>query len=180
MAWLHYLIAVLFVLIGGGCVFLTILSLPGAWILIAIAVVIELCDGLYLPTGSTTFSLWTFIAAAVIAFIGEILEFVAGAAGAKHGGASKRGMFGALVGGMIGAIAGTVLILIPVIGSILGAVLGAAAGAIVAELTVPGATWRGTLKPAGGAAAGRFAGTIAKLACALVIWIVLSAAIFWP
>lgn len=180
MEWLHYLVATGFVLAGAGCVFLTILSLPGAWVLIALAVIIELADGFWMPAETATFSVWTIVAATVVALLGEALEFAAGAAGAKRGGASKRGMLGALLGSIVGGVLGTILIPIPVIGSILGAVLGAAGGAIVAELSIEGTSLRSTLKPAGGAAAGRLAGTVAKLACAAVIWVVLSVAVLWP
>ncbi len=184
MIWIQLLIGVLFVLVGVACVVLTLLSLPGGWIMILIAAVIEIVETLYLPDGSNaTFALWTFAAVLGIALVGEILEFMAGAAGAKRGGASKRGIWGALIGGIVGAIAGTPLIPIPVVGSILGAAIGAAIGAIVGEMSITGlsvGSFRKSLKPATGAAAGRVAGTIAKLACTVMIWVVLSVAVFWP
>jgi hypothetical protein len=57
--WLMYLVAALFFLVGGLCVVSIILSIPGAWILLALALIIELCDGLYLPPESAqTFPWW--------------------------------------------------------------------------------------------------------------------------
>jgi uncharacterized protein len=178
MEWIFLAVAFIFTLLGLACVGLSIVSLPGVWALILLAVAVELLDGFWLGDAAVTFSIWTFVAAGVIALVGEILEFAASAMGAKAGGASKRGTWGALIGGIVGAIAGTPIF--PVVGSILGAVAGAALGAIIGELTVTGATFQSSLKPATGAAAGRLAGTLAKVACALVVWIVFSVAAFWP
>ena len=104
--------------------------------------------------------------------------FVAGAAGAKAGGASRRGTLGAIIGGFVGGIVGTFLIPIPLLGTLTGAALGAAGGALVGELTKDGAKFQDTLRPATGAAAGRIAGTVIKIGFAVAIWLQMSIAAF--
>lgn len=182
MTWIGLIIATLFTLVGALSVFLVALGLPGAWMLIALAVVIELVDWLWLPEGATqTFSWWVLILAVGFALLGELLEFLASAFGAKTGGASRRGVIGSIIGAFIGGIVGTfVFILLPLLGSILGASIGAAIGAIAGELRDPDKRLRDMLRPAGGAAIGRFLGTVSKLPCALAVWIALSVAAFWP
>lgn len=176
------LIAALFALLGAFCVLLVAIGLPGAWILLAVAVVIEIADPLWLaPEQQPTFSTWVLLTALALALLGEILEFVASALGAKHGGASRRGMVGSIVGAVIGGIAGTIfLAFLPIIGSVLGACVGAGLGAMAGEVSAKGGTITGALRPAQGAAIGRLVGTVAKLPCAIAVWLLLTVAAFWP
>lgn len=174
-----YVVATLFSLFGLVCVLSVAVGLPGTWLLLLVAVLIELSDPLWLPAGDrSTFSWWTLGAVFLIAVLGEVLESAASAIGAKYGGASRRGMIGSLVGALIGGIAGTILILIPVVGSVVGAVLGAAVGASLGEMTVDGTRLGSTMRPAGGAAIGRLLGTLGKLPCAAAVWVVLAVAAF--
>ncbi len=167
-------VGLLFALVGFVLAFTVVLGLPGAWLVIALAVIIELVDGLYLPEGApATFSFGVLVAAVGLAALGELVELLASAAGARHGGASRRGMIGSLIGAVLGGVAGTFLILIPVVGSLLGAMLGAGIGALIGEVSAAGATVRGSLKPAGGAAIGRLLGTLGKIPFAAAVWGVL-------
>lgn len=178
---LLYLVALIFTLFGAVCVALVLIGLPGTWLMIAVAVVIELIDVLYLPEGSRqTFSWWVLVFVLMLAFIAELVEFGASAAGARYGGASKRGMIGSLIGAVAGGIVGTFAIPIPVVGSLLGAMLGAAIGAIAGELSAPGVRLRDAWRPASGAAIGRLAGSLGKVPFAVAVWLVLSVAAFWP
>lgn len=181
MEWIDYLAASIFTLLGAGCLLIVVIGMPGTWIMIALAVILEFVQPLWAPAGAEwMFSIWIFVAVILIAALGEFLEFVAGAFGAKKGGASKRGMLGALIGGVVGAIAGTFVIPIPLVGSLLGALLGCALGAIIGELNASSDTkLKDTLKPAAGAVVGRILGTLAKLPCALVVWVVLSISAFY-
>ncbi len=185
------LVALIFFVLGLVCVAIVILGLPGTWIMLALAVFIEICDGVYLnPDHQPTFPLWLLIGCAVLALIGEILEFNAGALGAKKAGSSNRGMIGALIGGFVGAIVGAPFGLI--IGAFIGAVLGTFIGAILGELTAPLPPTtdvenhsttnrvRESIKPATGAVIGRVLGTLSKLPIAIAVWLVLSLAAFWP
>lgn len=172
------------VLVSGGfaifallCVGLVVVGLPGAWVMIAAAIAIDLLDGLWLPAGAPlTFHPLTIAAAALVAGIGELLEFLLSAAGAKRFGASGRGMLGSVVGGVLGALGGTVIL--PIAGTIMGALIGTAAGAILGELSHGNRTLRDTARPATGAVVGRLLGTLAKLPCAALVAVILVVAVF--
>jgi len=175
-----YLVGVLFVLIGMFCVVLSIVGLPGTWLMIILAVIIDLVDSFYLSsTLRPTFGWHVIVVCCVLGLIGEILEFFATGIGAKKAGASGRGMFGSFIGAMIGVVAGTFLIPIPVLGSVAGAVAGAAAGAILGEMTNEDKEFKDTIKPATGAMVGRLLGTISKFPIAIIVWLILSVAVFW-
>ena len=182
MELIPFAVAALFSLLGLGCLLLVALSLPGTWILLGLAVGIELLDGHYLTGADPVTFGWVAIGVcAGLAGIGEALEAAAGAAGVKAGGGSKRGMVGAIVGGILGAIVLTPVIPIPVIGTLLGALIGTFCGALVAERTRPDTDGLShQLKAAGGATLGRLLGTIAKTTIAVCVWVALSVLAFWP
>jgi uncharacterized protein YqgC (DUF456 family) len=171
-------IAGVFTVVGAGCVFLVAFGLPGTWMLLLLAGGLQLGDRFWRGGETHTFSTWTLVIAAVVALGGEVVEFTAGVAGAKSGGASRRGMVGALIGGMAGALVGAAFLL--GVGAIPGGFVGSAVGAIVGELSHPHMTLERSLKPAGGAAVGRLAGTLMKIVIAAALWIGLSVAAFVP
>ena len=157
MDWLQYLVAGLFFLLGAGCVVLVVLQLPGGWILLGLAVLIELVDRYYLTQGAqVTFGWWPLGGCGVLLGIGELVEFLAGTLGARRGGASRRGMIGALIGGVIGAVVlAAPLAVIPVLGIVFGAffgaIIGSFAGALIGETSgAAPQTVRGSLRPATG------------------------------
>ena len=170
------LVGSIFGLVGAACVVLVVLGLPGAWIMLAIAVATDLLLAPSVGDGQPFFGWAAIGVAAGVALAGEIVETLAAAEGARRGGASRRGAIGAAIGGIIGALAGTVLIPVPLVGSLVGAALGAVAGAMVGELSRDGVRLRDTAKPATGAAIGKVLGTIAKIPCAVVVWLVLAIA----
>ena len=182
MEWIAYLVATVFCVLGFVCVLSIILGLPGTWIMIGLALLIEVFDSAYLPPErQTTFGAWVLWTCVILAGIGELIELAAGAAGAKKGGGSKRGMIGALIGGIAGALLLTPFIPLPVVGTLIGAVIGTFTGAVIGEVTGEQAkTVTGSMKPAIGATIGRVAGTVSKIAIAIAVWIVLSAAAYWP
>jgi uncharacterized protein YqgC (DUF456 family) len=97
---------------------------------------------------------------------------VAGVAGAKAGGGSRRAAWGALIGGFVGALAGTPLL--PLIGTLIGAVLGTFVGAYLGETTGPQArSGEQALKPAIAATLARLVATVAKVGAALAAWALL-------
>ncbi len=161
MSWLDLLLAVCFILLGSGCTAIVLIGLPGTWIMIALAFGITLLQRVWAPADSEWLvAWWVFVVAIVIAVVGEVLEFMAGALGAKKGGASKQGMFGALVGGFGGTI------------------LGCGVGAVIGELrAAPDVRIQDTIKPAAGAVVGRVLGAVAKFPCAFVVWVMLSVAL---
>jgi uncharacterized protein YqgC (DUF456 family) len=182
MDWITYLVAALFCLFGALCVLLVVLQLPGTWIMLLTALLIEWADRLYItPDPAITFGWWVLGVCAALAAIGEVIEFLAGAAGAKRAGATRRGVIGAIVGGVGGGIALTFMLPIPVLGTLIGAVVGSFTGAIVGEVTgATPMTVRGSMRPAVGASIGRVVGTLGKLGIAIVVWLVLSVGAFVP
>jgi hypothetical protein len=175
---LTIVIGVLFVLLAAVRAATSLLGLPGTWLVIALAAGVDLVELLWRDGGDATFGVWSIAAAIGIAIVAEVVEFAAGAAGAKAGGATRRGTLGAVVGGFLGGLLGTFLIPIPLVGTLIGAALGAGGGALIGEITRDGVTVRDTIKPATGAAAGRIAGTVLKVGFAAVIWLQLSIAAF--
>jgi len=178
LSWIAWPVAALFTLLGLLCTLLLVVGLPGAWLTIALAVFVDLLDGLWLPDAERpTFSIGILAVAATLAALGELVEFAASALGAQRMGASRRGILGALLGSLVGAVAGTVLLPIPVIGTLAGAIAGSFLGAVAGE-TSAGRSVEGSMRPATGAAIGRVLGTLGKIPFAVAVWAVLSAAAF--
>lgn len=173
MIWLHYAGAVGFALSGLLSVLLTPAGVPGAWMIIGIAGTVDVTAMLFGSAEPLPFGLRALAIAIAAAALGEVLEFIAGALGAKAGGASRAGMVGSMVGGVVGVIAGTILIPVPIVGSIVGALVGVSLGALFGEMALHGRSASESMRPALGAAVGRVIGSLAKLPCALVTWIVL-------
>ena len=177
--WMVYSTATIFALLAGIFGISIIFGLPGIWFMIVLAVANEVVDAWWLGSQGGWFA-WSAIGVAVIIALGaEAVEFLAGAAGAKAGGASKWGMIGALIGGVIGALVGTIFIPIPIVGTLAGAMLGAALGAICGEIGGGGRSLKGSIAPAAGAAGGRLVGTLAKIPFAVAAWLVLVVGAFW-
>lgn len=186
MDWILYPVAALFSVLGLACVILVMIGLPGTWIMLALAFVVELVDRFWLSgqaQGSQhTFGWWLLGGSVLLAGIGEVVETLTGAAGTKVGGGSKRGMVGAVIGGILGAILFTPLIPIPLIGTLIGALLGTFAGALLAERSRsdrPDPSLGKDLKAATGATVGRLIGTMIKAMIAAALWITLSVAAVW-
>ena len=162
--------AVLLLLILVVCWGLTLLGMPGNWIMLGAAI-----GYLFLvPADSPVAIGWfTILALLILATLGELLEFLAGALGVAKAGGSKRGAILALVGSIVGGIAGLFVGLpVPIVGSLLGAVLlagiGAFAGAVVGE------QWKGrdldeSMKIGHAAFWGRLLGTVAKSAVGAIM-----------
>jgi uncharacterized protein YqgC (DUF456 family) len=160
MLWAFLLLIIL--LLG---LVLTLLGLPGNWLMVA-AVIIYV---LLMPERSPVSIGWgVAVALAVLASLGELLEFLAGALGAARAGGSRRGAMLALVGSLVGGIVGLFVGLpIPVVGPIIGAVLLASAGAFTGA--VLGEQWKGrtfddSWRIGEAAFWGRLLGTVAKTA----------------
>ena len=183
MEWFFLLIAMALFIIGALAQVLVVVGLPGVWVILGLAALVEFAvDRLYLPAESMqTFSWWVLIGCVVLAIAGDLFEWIAGALGAKVGGGTRRGMWGALIGGLVGAIAFTpIFSFLPVIGTLCGALLGTFLGAMIGEMSHDHTTTASTLRPATGATLGRVLGTFTKLGVSVTVWLVLSVAAFWP
>jgi len=146
-------------------------NLPGTWLMVMLAVLLE-----WWKPGEYMFGWTTLYVTAGLAALGEVLEFVLGAAGARQAGGSKRAAALAIAGGVVGAILGTA-VPIPVAGTLIGACLGAFAGSLLGDL------WAGrpmlrSIQAGQGAAVGRLWGTVAKMAVGGAIVVILGVAAF--
>lgn len=161
MPWLYYLLLILVQFLG---MLLTLMGLPGIWVMIASVV-----GYAWLTTFDRYVGWPSIITVLALGLIAEIIEFFMGAAGAKQAGASRRAMLGALIGGLVGGI--TCTIPVPVIGTIFGVCLGTFIGASVVEMGIVGSAKHAT-RVGWGAAKGRLYGILLKLVFALAIFIV--------
>jgi uncharacterized protein YqgC (DUF456 family) len=169
--------ALLLILVLLGCWSLTLLGLPGNWLM----VVATSIYAYLVPAQSPATLGWrTVVAILVLAALGEIIELLAGAMGVSKTGGSRRSAVMALVGSIVGGILGVFIgVPIPLIGSVVAAVffagLGAMAGAVFSEISVGqklGTSWR-----IGKAAFwGRLAGTLGKMLLGAAIIVVVVAA----
>ena len=171
------LAALLFVVGGFFCVLLVIAGLPGAWILLGLAALIELVDPAWAGEAHSTVG-WGWIGlGALFAAVGELLEFLSGMAGSKAAGGSRKGMLGAVAGGLVGALVGTVVIPVPIVGTLIGAFGGTFAGALLGEMSCQqGKSWQDSMKPALAATVARAVGIAAKLGICMALWLGLSLA----
>ena len=147
---------------------LAFLTLPGVWLMLAVAVALEL---LY-PT-HTVFHPITLITLVVIAILGEVAELLASAVGAGKAGGSKKSGVLSVIGAMVGAVGGTVLIPIPLVGTIAGACIGAGLFALFSERIIERRDWDQSAQVARGAALGRLAATFVKITVAIVVGVAL-------
>jgi hypothetical protein len=125
MHWVAYGILLLLCLSG---IFITLLGLPGLWVMVLAALVYAWY------TSFQYIALWTLVILIVIAAIAELIEFLAGSAGAKKAGGSRRAAWGALIGGLLGAFLLTIPI--PIIGTTIGLCIGVFVGALIGEMSV--------------------------------------------
>ena len=173
----YYLLGGLFIVLGFFCLLLVVAQLPGSWVMIFLAVLIHLADDAwFLPAGTDpSWGWWAIGIAVAIALIGELIEFGAGALGAKAGGGSKRSAWGAIIGGLVGAIVLTGVIPIPILGTLIGALIGCFLGALIGEMSGKDPKSAGeSIKPAIGATLGRVLGTSCKVLIAVMVWAVLA------
>lgn len=170
----------LLLLLNAVGVFLVALQLPGTWAMLFVTLLAAWWANWQYGGGwlEGTITVWALVALLVLAILGEVLEFLAGAAGASKAGASKRGVAGAILGGVGGALVGTVAIPVPIAGTLIGAALGSGAGSILGDKWA-GRDWHPALIAGKGAAVGRFWGAVLKLLVAIAMWLVVAGAVLW-
>lgn len=148
-------------------------GVPGIWLMVLVAAVVE-----WLQPGEYMFGQTTLLVSAALALLAEILEFLMGAAGSRQAGGSKRGAALAIVGGIVGAVVGTALP-VPVLGTLIGACAGAFAGSLFGD-RMAGRTMDQSVQAGRGAAIGRFWGTTAKMILGAIVLVMLAVAAFSP
>ncbi len=169
-----YLWASLLCVVNAACVSVTLLMLPGNWMMLATTMLVA-----WWLRGAGMFSPWTLVAIVVLALVAELVEFFSSAVGVSKAGGTRWGGTGSLLGAVVGAICGTLLIPIPLLGSLIGVCVGAGGGALVGELAT-GRSGSDSAKSAVGAGAGRLVGTAVKFIIGVVIWSIIAIAAFWP
>jgi len=137
------------IVVGLAGLFLPVL--PGSILLFLGVLLIAWADGF------TRISVGTLVAVGILAALASVVDYLAGALGAKTFGASKWGVLGAGLGLVCGLPFGFV-----------GIVLGPAAGAIVAEYLL-NSDFKKAATAGTGAVAGFAVGLVAKVALAFVI-----------
>lgn len=179
--WVYWLGGILLLLANVACWAATFFTLPGNWGIVALAV---LCAVL-LPEQESGLGMswWAVGGLVLLAGLGEILELIAGAAGAAKLGASRRSivlsMVGAVTGSIVGALVGVpVPFAGPIIAALGGGALGAFAGAYLGE------TWIGRanlekLSISKAAFVGRLLGTVGKLAAGIAMVAYSTVEFFW-
>jgi uncharacterized protein len=142
---------------------LTLLGMPGNWLIVAAAAVYALI----VPADSSlAISGWAVLILAGLALGGELIELTAGALGVAKAGGSRRSAVLALLGSVIGGFGGLFVGLpLPVVGPPLAALLFASLGAMAGAML--GESWKGrgldqSVEVGKAAFWGRLLGTLAK------------------
>lgn len=157
--------AILLILGALLCWVLNVLAIPASnWVMIALG-------ALYAWQGPDAGRLdlgWKVVVVLIVlAALGELVEFLAGALGAKRAGGSRRSAVLSVVGSISGGLMGAVVALpVPLVGPLIGAILFAAAGAFGGALLGErwkGRQWEETLEVGKGAFWGRLLGTFGKV-----------------
>lgn len=169
---MEYLWAILLIGFNTLCLLSTLLLMPGNWLMLIAA-------GVLTWWRPGTFSNVTLAVAVVLAILGEVVESLASLAGVKKAGGSRLAGWASVLGAFFGALVGTGALPIPVIGTLVGLCVGAAVGAIVAEWSV-GRTREESMRSGLAAGVGRLAGTVGKFLIGVLIWLILTVAVFWP
>lgn len=105
--------------------FAILVSLPGGWVALGLAVVYDAIHGFHVIG-------WPRLGVfALLLGIGEAVEALLGSVYVAKQGASRWGVIGAFAGGLAGAVLGTPVV--PIVGTIAGGFLGAFGGAVLGE-----------------------------------------------
>ena len=169
-----YVWLIILVLLNTCWLGLIFFALPGNWLMVISTALLAWWrwdDGI--------FSVYTLIAITILAVLGEVIEFFAGAGGAKKAGAGKAGAIGAVLGAIAGAVAGTILIPIPIIGTLMGGCLGAGLGAFAFE-RARGREMADSIRLGTGAGLGQLLGITGKFIIGIIIWLTITITAFWP
>jgi uncharacterized protein YqgC (DUF456 family) len=153
----------------------TVFTLPGNWLMLLFGA----AYAYLLPLEMHPRVSWIVVAVALgLAIVGEVVEFLAGAAGAARKGASRRGVVLSIVGAVLGSLVGAVLAMpVPIIGPLIGALGGGAVGAFAGAYLGESGTTRTHAERFAigkGALVGRLLGTAGKLAIGAMMLVVIT------
>ena len=171
-----YVWLIILIILNGCWLLLVPFMMPGNWLMVI---------------GTCLFAWWKWdleprpfnwpvlLVIVVLALLGELIEFFAGAGGAKKAGSGWLGALAAIGGAVLGAIIATPLIPIPIIGTIIGACFGAGLATWVTE-RITGKEHNESVRSGVGAGTGVLLGTVSKFLIGCLIWLLITIAAFWP
>jgi uncharacterized protein YqgC (DUF456 family) len=169
-----YLWLIILVVLNALWLALVLFGLPGNWLMVLTTALFA-----WWWWDEGVFSGAVLIAIAVLAVLGELVEFFAGTAGARRAGASWRASLAGILGAIVGAALGTAMLPVPIVGTVVGACLGVALAVWLVE-TSRGVRPEQSLQRAVGAGVGELLGIVSKFALGIVIWLTIAVAAFWP
>ena len=169
-----YVWLILLILLNACWLVTVLFTVPGNWLMLATTYLFA-----WWQADEGVFSMPLLVIVTVLALIGEIIEFLAGAGGAKKAGAGWWGACAAIAGAMIGAVFGTVFIPFPVLGTILGGCFGAGLATWIVERGT-GREHNDSVRSGVGAGTGVLVGILSKFCIGCAIWLLIAVAAFWP
>lgn len=169
-----YFWVTLLLILNANWLVLLLFQLPGNWLMVISTFAFAWWQG-----DKVVFSTPVLVIIVLLALLGEIIEFFAGAGGAKKAGAGWIGSIGALAGAIVGAIFGTFFLPIPLFGTLIGSCIGAGCGAFSLEM-IFGKEKVKAVHFGKGAAIGVLIGTSCKIGLGIMIWFIIAIAAFWP
>ena len=154
-------LVVVLILMGIGCAGSVLPGIPSTPLVLAVAI------GHKLYFRENSIGWLAIIMLTLITVLALVMDYLASVYGAKKFGATKKGMFGAIVGGIAGLFFAFPGILVgPFIGSALFELIG-------------GREFKPSMKAGLGATLGLFAGAMGKLLCCLAMLGLFSVSVIW-
>ena len=144
-----------------GCLGSVLPALPSTPLVLIAAI----AHKLYFKSASTGWLVLTLIV--LITAVALVMDYLATLYGAKRFGATKKGMFGAVIGGIVGLFF-----------NLPGIILGPFIGATLFEV-MGGREWKPSAKAGVGATLGLFAGAVGKLVCCLSMIVLFIIGVLW-
>jgi uncharacterized protein YqgC (DUF456 family) len=154
-------LAVALLIMAVGCLGSVLPALPSTPLVLIAAI----AHKIYFKSASAGWLVLTLML--LITALALVMDYLATLYGAKRFGATKKGMFGAVVGGIVGLFF-----------NLPGIILGPFIGATLFEL-MGGREWKPSCKAGVGATLGLFAGAVGKLVCCLSMIILFIIGVLW-
>jgi uncharacterized protein YqgC (DUF456 family) len=146
---------------AAGCLGSVLPALPSTPLVLIAAI----AHKIYFKSASAGWLMLTLML--LITVLALVMDYLATLYGAKRFGATKKGMFGAVIGGIVGLFF-----------NLPGIILGPFVGATLFEV-MGGREWKPSAKAGVGATLGLFAGAVGKLVCCLSMIILFIVGVLW-
>jgi uncharacterized protein YqgC (DUF456 family) len=154
-------LAIALLIMAVGCLGSVLPALPSTPLVLIAAI----AHKIYFKSASAGWFVLTLML--LITALALVMDYLATLYGAKRFGATKKGMFGAIVGGIVGLFF-----------NLPGIILGPFIGATLFEL-MGGREWKPAAKAGVGATLGLFAGAVGKLVCCFSMMILFIIGVLW-